>query len=283
MLESNAMPIRLIAVDLDGTLLNSNSELSPRNRLALDRAHAHGIEIAVATGRRWHAARRYVEQIPFPVAVLSSNGAMTTSPQGEVLFRQFLPRETALEVVAATREFRPYTAVLFDIPVRGQILMQDCAAPDGPLAWYLRNSADLLQMEPDLEKTFPCDPIQVLFGGPPPVVECIEPLLRASSAAPKVHLSWTKYLARNISLLDVMTQGCSKGAALERWARYRGIPPAEIMAIGDNHNDLEMLHFSAYPVVMANHSPDLTIDGGKRTLSNDDDGVAAAIEAHILA
>ena len=275
------MPIRLIAIDLDGTLLNSNSELSPRNRLALDRAHGAGIDIVVATGRRWHAARRYVEQIPFPVTVISSNGAMTTSPEGEVLFRHFLLRDTALEILTATRQFRPYAAVLFDVPGRGQILMQDCAVPEGPLAWYLRNSAHLLQMEPDIEKTFPVDPIQVLFGGPPPLVETIEPVVRVSGAAPRVHLSWTKYLSRNISLLDVMTLGCSKGAALERWARHRGIRPAEIMAIGDNHNDLEMLSFAAHPVVMSNHSPGLPHEGWTRTLSNDEDGVAVAIESHI--
>jgi hydroxymethylpyrimidine pyrophosphatase-like HAD family hydrolase len=277
------MPIRLLAVDLDGTLLNSNSELSPRNRRALARAHASGVEIAVATGRRVHAARKYVDQIPCPVTLISSNGAMTTSASGEVFFRNFLCRAVALEALAATREFRPYAAVLFDLPGRGQIVMQDCAVTEGPLGWYQKNSADLVQLESNIEREFPLDPIQVLFGGPPALMEGIEPLVAASPAAPKVHMSWTKYLARNVSLLDVMTLGCSKGAALERWARHRGISPGEVMAIGDNHNDVEMLRFAACPIIMSNHSPGLATDTWNRTLSNDEDGVAAAIETHILA
>lgn len=275
------MPIRLLAIDLDGTLLNSNSEVSPRNRQALARASASGVEIAVATGRRTHAARRYVEQIPCPVTLISSNGAMTTSASGEVFFRHFLNREAALQVLAATREFRAYAAVLFDLPGRGQIVMQECALPEGPLGWYQKTSADLLQLEPDIEKQFPIDPIQVLFGGPPALMERVEPLVAASLAAPQIHLSWTKYLSRNVSLLDVMTLGCSKGAALDRWAKHRGCQPSEVMAIGDNHNDLEMLQFAGHPVIMSNHSAGLATDAWHRTLSNDEDGVAAAIEAHI--
>ena len=277
------MPIRLLAIDLDGTLLNSNSEVSPRNRQALARASASGVEIAVATGRRTHAARRYVEQIPCPVTLMSSNGAMTTLSTGEIFHRHFLNRAAAIEVLAAAREFRPYAAVLFDLPGRGQIVMQECAIPDGPLGWYQKTSADLLQLETDIEYEFPMDPIQVLFGGPPALMEKVEPLITASPAAARIHLSWTKYLSRNISLIDVMTLGCSKGAALARWAEHRGYHPGEVMAIGDNHNDLEMLQFAGHPVIMSNHSAGLATDGWHQTLSNEEDGVAAAIEAHILA
>jgi hydroxymethylpyrimidine pyrophosphatase-like HAD family hydrolase len=126
------------------------------------------------------------------------------------------------------------------------------------------------------------DPIQVLFGGPPALIERVEPLVACSPVAPRIHLSWTKYLSRNISLLDVMTLGCSKGAALARWAKHRGYHPSEVMAIGDNHNDLEMLQFAGHPVIMSNHSAGLAMDGWHNTLSNDEDGVAAAIEAHIF-
>jgi hypothetical protein len=276
------MLIRLLAIDLDGTLLNSNSEVSPRNRQALARASASGVEIAVATGRRMHAARRYVQQIPCPVTLMSSNGAMTSSSTGEVFHRDFLNRDDALQVLAATRQFRPYAAVLFDLPGRGQIVMQDCAIPDGPLGWYQKTSSDLLQLEADIELPFPTDPIQVLFGGPPALMEQVEPLITASPAAPAIHFSWTKYLSRNISLIDIMTLGCSKGAALARWAKHRGYHPGEVMAIGDNHNDLEMLQFAGYPVIMSNHSAGLPTDGWHLTLSNDEDGVAVAIEAHIF-
>jgi Cof subfamily protein (haloacid dehalogenase superfamily) len=276
------MSIRLIAIDLDGTLLDSNSEVSPANCQALAATRARGVQIAIATGRRSHAARKYVQQIPCPVTLISSNGALITSSSGEVLFRNFLPRAVALRVLAATREFRPYAAALFDVPGLGQIAMQNCAVPEGPLGWYMRNSADCLQLVEDLEAPLATDPIQVLFGGPPAAIERVEPLILLSHAREHVHLSWTKYLTRNVSLLDVMTRGCSKGSALARYAQQCGIEPSEVMAIGDNHNDYEMLQFAAWPVLMANRSAGLENNGWKLTLSNDQDGVAAAIQSYVL-
>jgi Cof subfamily protein (haloacid dehalogenase superfamily) len=276
------MPIRLVAIDLDGTLLNSRSELSPANQQALMAATGRGVEVAVVTGRRTHSARKYIEQIACPVTLISSNGALITLPTGEVIHRDFLPRAVARRVLEASREYRPYVALLFDIAGCGQIVMQHGAVSEGPLGWYLTQSPDCLELTENLESALATDPIQVLFGGPPAVIEPIEAALRASPAAHEVHLTWTKYLRRNVSLLDVMNRGCSKGTALAIWARHCGIDPSEVMAIGDNHNDLEMLRFAARPVLMANSSPGLEAEGFTMTLSNDQDGVARAIQSYVL-
>jgi hydroxymethylpyrimidine pyrophosphatase-like HAD family hydrolase len=136
---------------------------------------------------------------------------------------------------------------------------------------------------PELEETFTTDPIQVMFGGPPEQVGPIEPLLLERFPRPGFHLTWTKYLARNLSLLDVMNRGCTKGRTLAAWASQLGIPPSDVMAIGDNFNDLEMLRFAGWPVLMANCSAGLEAQGWPMTLSNEQDGVAAAIEKYILA
>jgi len=276
------MPIRLIALDLDGTLLDPRSEISPANLQALVDATARGVHVAVATGRRSHSAFKYVERIPCPVTLVSSNGAMITTSAGEILHRDFLPLRVAHQVLEITRPFRPYVAALFDQPGRGQVTMQESAIPEGPLGWYLAQSADFLELVPDLETVVSCDPIQVLFGGPPASIEPIEMLLRESSVAGDIHLTWTKYLTRNVSLLDVMNRGCTKGAALDFLARHLAIEPGEVMAIGDNFNDLEMLQFAGVPVVMGNCSPGLSRDDWRVTLSNDRDGVAAAIRSYVL-
>ena len=282
MLEWPLMPIRLVAIDLDGTLLNSRSKISPANQQALAAATDRGVQVAVVTGRRSHSAQKYIEQIACPVTLISSNGALITLPSGEVIHRDLLPRAVARRVLEASREYRSYVALLFDVPGRGQIVMQHGAVSEGPLGWYLAQSADCLELTEDLESALATDPIQVLFGGPPAVVEPIEPLLRASFAASEVHLTWTKYLKRNVSLLDVMNRGCSKGMALAIWAQHCGIDPSEVMAIGDNHNDLEMLRFAARAVLMGNSSPGLEDEGFSVTLSNDQDGVARAIESYVL-
>jgi Cof subfamily protein (haloacid dehalogenase superfamily) len=276
------MPIRLVAIDLDGTLLNSRSEVSPANQQALQAATARGVHVAVVTGRRAQSARKYVEQVPCPVTLISSNGALITAPSGEVVYRDFLPKSAAQQVLAISREYRPYVAVLFDVPGRGQVVMQDGAVSTGPLGWYLVQSASYLEQVTDLETVLNTDPVQLVFGGPPASIEPIEPLLAQSPAGPSIHLTWTKYLTRNVSLLDVMNRGCSKGAALAFWAERCGITPNNVMAIGDNFNDLEMLQFAALPVLMGNRSPGLDGKGWPVTLSNDQDGVAAAIHSYVL-
>lgn len=281
-LECFSMPIRLLAIDLDGTLLNSREEISAANRRALVEAAERGVLVVLVTGRRFHSARAFVEQIPCPLTVISSNGARVGSSSGEVLYRDFLPRQVARQVLKIAREYRPYAVAIYDVPGRGQILMQENAASEGPLSWYQLKSADCLAQVPDLEAAISTDPVQVMFGGPLERMEPVESLLHASAAGSSVHLTWTKYFTRNISILDCMNEGCSKGRALAFWAERCGIDSREVMAIGDNDNDLEMLQFSGQPVLMGNSTPGLGRDGWPVTLSNDQDGVAAAIESYVL-
>jgi Cof subfamily protein (haloacid dehalogenase superfamily) len=276
------MSIRVVAIDLDGTLLNSQSEMSPANRQALVAAAEQGVQFIVVTGRRFHSARPIVQQIPFPVTLISSNGALIGSSSGEVVRRDFLPRETALQVLEIAGEYRTHAVAIFDVAGRGQVVMQIGAAPEGPLSWYLKKYPEFLALVPELEAALDTDPVQIMFGGPPGRMEPIEPLLRASRVGARVHLTWTKYFSRNMSILDVMNRGCSKGGALKFWAQRCGIHPSEIMAIGDNYNDLEMLQFSGRPVLMGNCTPGLGQSDWPLTLSNDQDGVAAALHSYVL-
>ncbi len=276
------MPIRLVAVDLDGTLLDSRWEISPANRQALIEATARGVFVAVVTGRRFHSARSLLHEIPCPVTLIASNGAVIGSPSGEIFHRDFLPRRVARQVLEAAREYRPYAVEIFDLPGKGQVVMQDSATMDGPLAWYLDKSPEVLTRVADLAAALERDPVQLMFGGPPARLEPLEDLLRASAVASEVHTTWTKYFTRNLSIFDVLNRGCSKGRALELWAERCGVARAEVMAIGDNYNDLEMLRFSGLPVLMGNRTPGLDEEGWRVTLSNDQDGVAAAIRSYVL-
>ncbi len=88
----------------------------------------------------------------------------------------------------------------------------------------------------------------------------------------------TEYPERDLSMIDVLNAGCSKGHALERWAAHRGYRREEVMAVGDNHNDVEMLEFAGHPVIMGNACEELRSRGWTVTLSNDACGIAAAVE-----
>jgi hypothetical protein len=276
------MSIRLIALDLDGTLVNSRWEISDKDIQALAAARERGTQVVVVTGRRARAAAPYVAKIPFPVTTITSNGALVHTPTGEVAYRDFLPCNIALQVLETVSAYRPYTVVIFDTPKRGQVTMEDCAIPEGPLGWYLRTSMDQLLLVADLEATIKSDPVQVMIGGPPARIEGAETLLCQSPAGAGVQLTWTKYPNRNIALFDIMNRGCTKGRALKFWAVQCAIPASEVMAIGDNFNDLEMLEFAGLPVVMGNHIEGLRRPGWAVTSACDDSGVASAIEQYVL-
>jgi len=276
------MSIRLIALDLDGTLVNSRWEISEKDLQALAAASERGIQVVVVTGRRPRAAAPYVAKIPFPVTTITSNGALVRTPTGEVAYQNFLPRNIALQVLEIVHEYRPYTVVIFDLPGRGQVTMEDCAIPEGPLGWYLKTSLDQLLLVPDLKAAVKSDPVQIMIGGPPAHLEGAETLLRQSPAGACVQFTWTKYPDRNIALFDIMNQGCTKGRALRFWATQCAIPSSEVMALGDNFNDLEMLEFAGLPVVMGNHIAGLHRPGWALTSACDDNGVASAIEKYVL-
>jgi hypothetical protein len=88
----------------------------------------------------------------------------------------------------------------------------------------------------------------------------------------------TEYPERDLSMIDVLNGGCSKGHALERWAAYRGYGREEVMAVGDNHNDVEMLEFAGHPVIMGNACEELRTRGWQVTGGNHECGLAAAVD-----
>jgi Cof subfamily protein (haloacid dehalogenase superfamily) len=276
------MAIRLIAVDLDGTLLNSHQEISQGNRDALQAAVRRGIQLLITTGRRFHSARPLLNSLPCPVTLVASNGALIANLAGNVFHRDFLPRNTASQVLDAAIGYRPYAVAIFHTSGQGQVMMQHNASPDGPLRWYLKTAPECLVQVADLPISLPEDPVQVMFGGSPALLDPLEALLRLSPAGEHIHLTWTKYFTRDVSLLDVMNRGCSKGSALKWWLKREGYNLTEIMAIGDNYNDLEMLQMVGCPVVMGNACPELHRNGWHVTLPNDENGVEAALRAFKL-
>jgi hydroxymethylpyrimidine pyrophosphatase-like HAD family hydrolase len=105
-----------------------------------------------------------------------------------------------------------------------------------------------------------------------------EAALREAAFTEEYGLAVTSYESRDFAMIDVIHPECSKGSSLAEWAALRGVAREEVLAIGDNHNDLEMLEFAGIPVVMGNGVPELKTFGWHETATNDESGVAAAIE-----
>ena len=276
------MSVQLIALDIDGTLLSSRFTVSARNRAAIAEATRRGIEVALVTGRRYDFAMPVAQQIESPLTMIVNNGALVRTKQGETLVRHLLPRATALRVLQATRPWREATSVVFDRPLANQVMMETIDLEDGIRGAYYKWNKPFLGEANPLETCLTEDPIQIMLSGPVQPMRAAEQALRGVQFIDEFALAVTAYESKDFSMIDVLNPRVSKGVALAEWAALRGISREEILAIGDNHNDEEMLSFAGIPVVMENAVPELKTRGWHVTHTNDNDGVAAAIERFAL-
>ena len=274
--------IRLVAIDIDGTLLDSHSQLPGRNRDAIVAAVEQGIEVALVTGRMYGFAQPIIGLLPCPVTAIVSNGALVRLSDGSTELRRLLPRSVAQSVLSAADGHRDNAALIFDRPRDGQMVLERIDRSD-PLrrAYAERNRAFVREVEP-LEAALTEDPIVVMYNGPVAVMRELAGRLRRLPTAASFMVNLTEYQSRDVTFVDVLAAGCTKGATLAEWARRRGYARSEVMAIGDNLNDVEMLEASGAPVVMGNAVPALLERGWPVTASNDHAGVAEAIHRFVL-
>ncbi len=271
--------IRLIALDIDGTLLDSHGGIPRANLHAIGRAQALGIEVVLATGRRYDFARAIFEALPGPLTLILSNGAIVKTKDGRTLMRSLLPRAVARQVLAGTRDHREGAAVIFDRPLEGQVVFERVDWEHPRHSRFLHANRPFISEISPLEDALTEDPVQVMFTGG---CAAMRALFERLNAAPPCSAALTEYQHRDFSLVDVVHAGCSKGATLEAWSARRGLRREEVMAIGDNLNDVEMLEYAGLPVLMENALQELKDRGWEVTASNDAAGVAQAIETLVL-
>ena len=302
-------PIRLIGIDIDGTLLDSRGRLPERNRRAVRAAVDLGIHVVLVTGRAYHHAMpiaRELHGIPAsgaardrpggadarggadtadeaPIAcdgtLIVSNGALTKGTDGATLARRLLPRATARAIVAALRPQHPGVAVIFDRPDARQYVYEGIDWSNPNRAWYYERNRAYMTRAERIETALTDDPVQVGFTGSVARMRALHAAVVGLPEAGRITPMLTEYAARDFSLLDIIAGGCSKGAALADWARRLALDPVEVMAVGDNLNDLEMLEFAGRPMVMGNAVAEIKARGWPVTATHDACGLADAIEA----
>jgi 5-amino-6-(5-phospho-D-ribitylamino)uracil phosphatase len=274
--------IKLIAMDIDGTLLDSQSRLSAENIAAITEAADAGIGIVIVTGRRFHSARWTVDALPCNYHVIATNGALVKSKDGATHQRHLLPVQIARTVLEATEEFRSCAGVVFDRPRERQVIFEKIDWNGAYVGPYLsRHREFVAEIEP-LTDCLDEDPLEVMFLGECDRLARTMKILENLSEAAEYTLSQTVYAHRNLSMVDVLRRGVNKGSALEAWTSRIGIARDEVMAIGDNWNDREMLEFAGLGVIMGNCVPELRDLRCQMTLSNDQNGVAHAIRKYAL-
>jgi Cof subfamily protein (haloacid dehalogenase superfamily) len=286
------MTIRFIALDLDGTLLDSRGQISPRNRLALDNARELGVQVALVTGRRFRDSRPIALELGLDVPVIAHNGALTKHARTlETVAVLPLPLSAAREALSIGRKMGADALLSDDYTGLGVLvydrLSGDNAAVSKYIAWARRIHGDEAGKESvrqvsSLEDYLDHEPVHLAFSGGCAKMKELESVVTAELGT-KVKVLSTVYPEPDFTLVDIVNPAASKGSGVAAVAVELGVERDEIMAVGDNYNDLEMLLFAGTGVVMANAPPSLReIQGLYPTASNREDGVALAIEQFVL-
>jgi Cof subfamily protein (haloacid dehalogenase superfamily) len=272
--------IRLLAIDIDGTLLDGRGRLPDAHRDALIEASALGVEVALVTGRSYHFTGPVAELLPIPLTLIVNNGAVVKRKSGETEWRHVLSRDAARRVLDETQPFEDSVAIVFDRPDERQIVFErmDWSHPNRR-GYYEKNKAFITGTPAPLRDMLTEDPIQVMFNGSVEPMRSLVGALRSLPIADQFSVAVTEYVGRDFSLVDVNAAGCSKGTTLAAWVQRRGWTPADVAAFGDNLNDVEMLDFAGTAYVMGNADQALKSRGYRMTASNDEGGLALAIRA----
>jgi 5-amino-6-(5-phospho-D-ribitylamino)uracil phosphatase len=280
---------RLLALDIDGTLLGSDKRISARTRRAVAAARAAGVRLVLVTGRRYPAARPIAAELGTGVPLVLHHGALILEPEAErdhegtprILRCLPLEREAIVLALRLGRAGSADPVVHCGLRGEGRLLVAAIAADNEMLLGYVdRGRRDRVQVE-DLERELPGDAVQVMFAGRLAAMEALYPRL-VEGLGGRARVERTFYPAHGMGFLDVLHPRVGKGTALaflsERW----GIPREETVAVGDNWNDHDMLTVAGRGLVMGNADPALHELGLEVLPTNDEDGVAVAIEKYVL-
>lgn len=285
--------IKLLALDLDGTTLDSRGQIPDANRVAIRAAEERGVLVTIATGRRFRDAQPVGVDLGLNAPMITHNGALLKySDSEETVSCSLLSTETSLKIVCVGKEYGGDALVSTDPHGQGTLLYDRVSQDNLPLKKYLRWSETLHGGEvgragvahvPLLEEILhEHEIVHISFSGGCDAMSAMLSVL-GRELGNSVTILPTVYPRLDFTLIDILPPDASKGHGLAKLAEINGLMPGNVMAIGDNFNDLEMLEYAGTAVVMGNADPQL-LERGEfyTTLSNDESGVAAAIEGFIL-
>ncbi len=264
------MTYRLVVADIDGTLTTSSGQISPRVRRALRRAQRRGVRVCLATGRTWHSGRRYFETLGADVPAILYNGGLVFDFKRErVLFRRPMSHRQARRVIQILDGFPDLAAHFYvddEIFVRWRTPLVDANARHDHIA---------PRAVGDFRPLLVGQPMKFRILGPRRRLHALAGRIRRSS------ISGTLVFSERESL-EVLPPRTSKGGALRRVGRHLDIPLREVMAVGNELNDLEMIRAAGLGVAMGNSPPRLRRAADVVAPSNDEDGLAEVVERFVL-
>ena len=278
---------KLIALDVDGTLLDPTGMIRPRVRAAVQAAVAAGAVVTLATGRRHRPARKIAADLGIAVPLILYSGSIIYDPQTEsALLHRPLPAEFVKSALALLRQAGINGGVL-QSPLRGERIVLGPLEHDDP---YIRDyatdplRADLVERRSPEALAAVEDPLVVVAAGPKQVARQLENLIRENESLGCTLYGYRLRHTRVPELYgyDLLPLGHTKAIALDWLARHFGLELSQVMVVGDGLNDLEMLRVAGLGVAMGNAAPEVKAVAGAIVATNQDDGVAEAIERFVL-
>lgn len=264
------MSIKLIAMDLDDTLLDNQQRVSPRACETIRKAVAGGVTVTIATGRMFCSAMQYAEQLALDVPLITYNGSLIKSSRSkEVFLHHTIPKELAREILAVFGKNHWYIQSYIDDVLYVENLDEDARM-------YERLAG--VKAVPVGEKLFQPE------GNPTKLLAIREPAeIKRMHEIVKQEFGDAIYVTNSkANYLEIMNPAVNKGRALAYLAERLNIKQAEVMAVGDSNNDLDMIRYAGFGVAMGNASDKVKACAQAVTCANEEDGVAAAIEKYVL-
>lgn len=257
------MTIKLVAIDIDGTLLDSNHKLSAANLAAIQTARAADIKVILATGRSYQSCAPFLRQFALQTPGLYLNGATVCAADGTLLDSTVLPASAIQRTLDFVKE-RGSALVGFD----------HVSLYTPKYDWLSPHVMKFDEPEPEIVQTWTGKPINKFLLA-----------VKSSADLPDIETPLVAHLAGHATvvrmastLLAVMPIGINKGTALRNLCAQWAIAPEHVMAIGNAENDIEMLQFAGLGVAVANAAPAVKAAADVLVASNNDGGVAEALE-----
>jgi 5-amino-6-(5-phospho-D-ribitylamino)uracil phosphatase len=265
-------PPRLVAIDLDGTLLRDDQTISDANIAAIREAVSLGVRIVLATGRPPRTVGPTYQKLGLTTVEVNHNGALIFDrPAGKVLYHQPLPAATARAVVKLAQGVDPRLAVGAEVIDR--------------LFTARRKNSEAIERDPAMKPQTDTAALDEALQGP--VTKLL--FLGQSDVLGEIQMRMGQDMAKHVAvafthqrLLQVVAAGVNKATALAKVARHYGVTQEQVMAIGDAPNDREMLAWAGRGVVLENGWPDVRRLADFTAPGNNDDGVAEALRRHVI-
>jgi Cof subfamily protein (haloacid dehalogenase superfamily) len=269
---------KLICLDMDGTLLNSEGQVSKRNINAVKAAHEKGVKVAVCTGRLFASARLYAELLEVKTPVITSNGAyIREKDRDDVIYKSVLGYENSMNILSVLKKYD----VTFFYNSSEKVFMKKID-PDNAYARInntLPKDKQITLCEvKDWEETFKENQDEILK------CICVDKDISKIAEVKQelLKLDGIEVVSSLNTNFEIMNKGTSKGRAVEILAGFYDIASEEIMCIGDNENDISMIKYAGLGVAMGNGEDFVKQAADFVTDTNNNDGVAKAIEKFIL-